>query len=445
MNPLFLQGFIENIKTINDMNKRLLILMASLLLCGAVSAQTHFEVNTHAQDNNMPVVAQVVLDGDAVTTGGYELGAFIGDEVRGSAQIQPSLDNTYWIQVYYSTDDEATATVSFKLYDGDEEYTSETTLTIDPEGAGTPGEPVEIVVNRAVTQTTAMVNGWNWWGTYVELENNNGLQQLEEELGASCVKIKSRTDGNLEPRVIGGNIYWLGSLNAIHNEQMYMIQTNTACDVSIAGQRASSSSHPITINYGWNWIGYPCDQNISLTNALSGFTPSNGDKIKSRSGSSEYYSSANRWLGSLNTLEPGMGYMYKSNSSEVKTLIYQSGRQALVDNNGIKDCFYQSNIDRFAYNMTITAVIELDGSELRSDDFEVAAFVGNECRGSAKLMYVEEFPGVQLISMKLAFRMCQFYPELMDELKRTVEAMEIDYYKPAVRSVRSRILNGKLK
>ena len=47
--------------------------------------------------------------------------------------------------------------------------------------------------------------------------------------------------------------------------------------------------------------------------------------------------------------------------------------------------------------------------------------------------------------MKLAHRMCQFYPELMDELKRTLEAMEIDYYKPAVKSVRARILSGKMK
>ena len=47
--------------------------------------------------------------------------------------------------------------------------------------------------------------------------------------------------------------------------------------------------------------------------------------------------------------------------------------------------------------------------------------------------------------MKLAFRMCKFYPELMDELKRTLEAMEIDYYKPAVKGVRNKILSGKLK
>ena len=61
------------------------------------------------------------------------------------------------------------------------------------------------------------------------------------------------------------------------------------------------------------------------------------------------------------------------------------------------------------------------------------------------MLSYEELPGVQTICMKLAFRMCQFYPELLDELKRTLEAMEIGYYKPAVKCVRNRILNGKLK
>ena len=58
---------------------------------------------------------------------------------------------------------------------------------------------------------------------------------------------------------------------------------------------------------------------------------------------------------------------------------------------------------------------------------------------------IEEFPGTQTLCMKLAFRMCHFYPELMDELKRTLEAMEIDYYKPAVKGLRNKILSGKLK
>ena len=61
------------------------------------------------------------------------------------------------------------------------------------------------------------------------------------------------------------------------------------------------------------------------------------------------------------------------------------------------------------------------------------------------MLDVEEYPGIQSVCMKLAFRMCSFYPELMDELKRTLEAIEIDYYKPAVKCVRNRILNGRLK
>ncbi len=61
------------------------------------------------------------------------------------------------------------------------------------------------------------------------------------------------------------------------------------------------------------------------------------------------------------------------------------------------------------------------------------------------MVSIEEFSGTQTLCMKLAFRMCTFYPELMDELKRTLEAMEIEYYKPAVKCLRKRILSGKFK
>ena len=57
----------------------------------------------------------------------------------------------------------------------------------------------------------------------------------------------------------------------------------------------------------------------------------------------------------------------------------------------------------------------------------------------------DELPGIQSISMKLAYRMCKFYSELLAEFKATLESMEPDYFKPAVNCVRNRILNGKLK
>ena len=61
------------------------------------------------------------------------------------------------------------------------------------------------------------------------------------------------------------------------------------------------------------------------------------------------------------------------------------------------------------------------------------------------MVSIEEYPGIQTLCMKLAYRMCTFDPELMDELMRSLEAMEIDYYKPAVKGLRKKILSGRYR
>lgn len=55
------------------------------------------------------------------------------------------------------------------------------------------------------------------------------------------------------------------------------------------------------------------------------------------------------------------------------------------------------------------------------------------------------YPGIQTLCMKIGLRLSRFYPELYAEFIRSVEAIEVEYYKPAVRSLRSRILTGKYK
>ena len=93
-----------------------------------------------------------------------------------------------------------------------------------------------------------------------------------------------------------------------------------------------------------------------------------------------------------------------------------------------------SSVRRLSLN--VVERLELKEEDLRTDFLDFCF---------EHMIDVEEFPGIQSICMKLAVRMCKFYPELMDELKRTLEAMEIDYYKPAVKGVRSKILSGRLK
>ena len=92
-----------------------------------------------------------------------------------------------------------------------------------------------------------------------------------------------------------------------------------------------------------------------------------------------------------------------------------------------------SSVRRLSLN--VVERLKMDEDDLRTDFLDFCF---------EHMMDVEEYPGIQSVCMKLAFRMCRFYPELMNELKRTLEAMEIDYYKPAVKCVRSRILSGRL-
>lgn len=248
------------------------------------------------------------------------------------------------------------------------------------------------VANFKHVHTQMLNNGWNWWSTYVESSNNDGLNQLENSIGSAGVVIKSRANGYVEAYEYNGETNWYGTLNSINSEQMYKICTNAACNATVAGALAMPANHPITINNGWNWIGFLCNQNVSVDVAMSDFTPENNDVIKGRNGFTTYYSDDNysMWYGSLTTLEVGKGYMYRSNSTAQKTLVYQAGRgETTVENVTTENNVFQPAGGKFADNMTLTAVLELDGEELRSDDYELAAFVGDECRGSVKLIYVE--------------------------------------------------------
>ena len=93
-----------------------------------------------------------------------------------------------------------------------------------------------------------------------------------------------------------------------------------------------------------------------------------------------------------------------------------------------------SSVRRLTLN--IIERLKMDEDNLRTDFLDFCF---------EHMVSIEEFPGIQTLCMKLAYRMCTFYQELMDELKRTLEAMEIDYYKPAIKCLRKRILSGRYR
>ena len=242
-------------------------------------------------------------------------------------------------------------------------------------------QTVEIGGGSEITQTTNFSQGWNWWSTYIDQQGIDGLTTLEDGLGANGVQIKSQTNF-----VTNYGVFWMGMLQSINNDESYMIQTNAACQVEMSGLPVSPANHPITINQGWNWIGYPCTNTMSVTQAFANYTPMNGDQVKSQSDYAMYFSGI--WIGQLQNITPGMGLMYKSNNTAPMTLVYpNAGRneEAVAP----KDLHWTNDVHAYPNNMTVLATVELDGVELRSESYELAAFADGECRGSAKLMFVE--------------------------------------------------------
>ena len=238
-----------------------------------------------------------------------------------------------------------------------------------------------------VEQTVPLSVGWNWWSSYIELSDIDGLGQLENSISVPKAIIQSQNNGYVKSIRQNGQIIWQGELSSINNEEMYKIATKVACNATIEGYVTTPSEHPITINKGWNSIGFPCSQSVSVSEALSGFTPKNNDVIKGINSNATYNNGV--WSGTLNTLEPGQGYMYGTKSNTPRTLVFQTGRgEATKANITPENNYYQPTAD-YADNMTVIAVVELDREELRSADYELAAFAGDECRGSVKLMYVE--------------------------------------------------------
>ena len=238
-----------------------------------------------------------------------------------------------------------------------------------------------------LTQATNFEEGWNWWSSYIELDDNS-LEMLQNSLGMSGEMIKSQNDGYAS--YLDG-FGWYGMLTSINNESTYQVKANTACTMELTGNVTNPADHPIALNPGWTWVGYPVNANMSVEDALAGIIPQSGDMLKSQNDGYASYLDGFGWYGSLNTLQPGMGLMFKSNSGSAMTLTYpdSGARTELKANQTVGNNHWRPNLTAYPDNMSVMAVVELDGEELQGENYELAAFANGECRGSSRLFYVE--------------------------------------------------------
>ncbi len=161
-------------------------------------------------------------------------------------------------------------------------------------------------------QTVELDAGWNWWSTNLDIDLDQLKTALEAALEGTTVMIKAQ-NGEYLTYVNGA---WRGTLSAIDVTKMYKIQTSAACEITLSGTPVNPSEHPVTINSGNNWIGFPVTESMSLSAAFGTF-PAHGDMVKYKSSYATYVDTT--WRGGLKNLVPGQGYIYQSASESSRT------------------------------------------------------------------------------------------------------------------------------
>ena len=272
----------------------------------------------------------------------------------------------------------------------DEEYTVSVSNIVLSETEGLnvfTGEEVETAFVLAITQAASLAAGWNWWSTYIEQNNQDGLIALENSLGNKGLTIKSQNEFVDNYYQYMGYDYWYGSLESIGNEQCYLVNVTEPCDVTMRGVPAKPEHHPVTIQPNWNWIGYPMGASQSIGVAMDGFMPTGDDVIKSQTDYAFYYEGYG-WYPDDFMMVPGKGFKYNSNAMGNKTLVYSGvNRGETVPHKSSHHWAFDSHA--FADNLNVTATVSIDGEEQHYEHLELGAFVNGECRGSTRLRYFE--------------------------------------------------------
>ncbi len=177
-------------------------------------------------------------------------------------------------------------------------------------------DTLHLTINQGTQDTETVIalnNGTNWVSFNVEITLNDLKAALVEAAPTTQIQIVGQ---NSQTTYNPNNHRWTGNLT-FNMASMYKIKVNSACEITLQGVPVDPADHPYAINQGNNWIAFPLNQDMTLADAFAGFAVQ-GDQLNSQTGGSVY---ARRWQGSVSTLQPGKGYVYKA-ASGPRTLVF---------------------------------------------------------------------------------------------------------------------------
>lgn len=406
------------------------------------AVQPSYELNPSDFEYTMNFIGQIKVD-DIVSRDDKDiLFAYVNDELRGAASpiYIADLDKYYVFMDVYSNDSGNGETLEFRLWDASE---GKTHAQVSPENTsfaantvvGTADNPQFFVASNKLRQEIPLSEGWNWLSYNLDAEDDTITSSILIPTAMAVVNnaqvatVKGQTSFSQYASSVDD---WFGSLQAFDMGDMYMVKMNAADTIVYQGATLDLNEHPKTINEGWNWVGYLGQRSMGLSEALSSLNPSANDLIKSQDAFSVYFNESIGWIGSLNALMVGEGYMLKSATAQ--TLIYPQstlygGSSFRLDKNQYPASIWQVQPERYEHSMSIIAQIDHSDYYNPSLDNVLGAFAGDLCLGNIKATAINEQESLYFLTVygnegePLVFN---YYDKQKDEMYRATTELAFE-------------------
>lgn len=347
-----------------------------------------WSVNPADYETSMNVISELDFFGHISDDEDDILAAFIGDECRGVtfSEYKDRYDGFYQTLTVYGKAEDVGKSVRFQAYRASTGtyYTLVTPnlpitfrpLTIQ----GRYDEPVILSVNDQIVQQTVLKKGWNWLSFFTEA-NDMTPQSVFANIADDVEVIKGRT--NEIGCLVRTDTGWFGTMEPLLCRRSYMVKMKNERELRLVGKSINPATHTVRIHKDWGWPGYYGLHRISISNALSGADPQNGDMVRTQRATA--YFDDYEWVGSLQTLEPGQGFAYYSVTDEEKWFAYPSSSVAATPRRQIinhkAETTNEVNEYAYPYNMILIGQVLYDKAPVVNA--ELGIFDGDECRSVA--------------------------------------------------------------
>ncbi|MFY8108175.1 MAG: LamG-like jellyroll fold domain-containing protein [Bacteroidia bacterium] len=381
---------------------------------------------------SMSIIGQVRINNVISANTEDILAAFVGNDCRGLAKVQyfEQLDKyLVFMDVYGNTDNEV---LEFRIWNS---ATGKTHIQVNPSlnfvsnnVVGTVASPQIFNALDKVTQRIPLNTGWNWISFNLLSTDSTNLNQLFAGLrNFSGNQIKNNTQMASYDSING----WTGNLSNLNTgikpESSYLMYVNERDTLEVRGVEANPVNRTISINAGWNFLGFIAQRNLSTNEALSDLDASQNDIIKGQTNFA-VYDTVLGWIGSLSTLIPNEGYLYKSANSQSFNypLNAMFGKKAQTRDEFVSK-YWTLKPGKSNTTMSLLAKVNACSNLNNKDQLLLGAFVNNELRGFAKAQIVNGKENIYFLSIEglenetLSFKLLDENSGLVYDLKQTID------------------------